>query len=101
MLGGFVGLSEASFRTAQAVNARTVGAWLENDVTVVAPGPFFEAEEVNVLTQNVPSLTTIRWAQLRTPLEVTLARATADASRVGSRDPQFLARAYERALTLL
>ena len=101
MMGGFAGLSKESFGAAQIANGRLIGAWLEHGVTVVAPGPFYDADEVNALVAFVPVGTTVRWIQLRASLESTVSRAMSDADRLISRQREFLVAAHARAVALL
>ena len=95
-LGGFRGLTADRWRHARTVQALTVGAWLERDTDVIAPGPFLDEEENATLVQYVPPTVTPRRVLLEVPYEVAAVRVTADTSRDLSTDPGFLRRTYDR-----
>src|SRR4051794_25663897 len=83
MIGGFAGLSEQLFRRAQAVFGQLVSAWLQQDVDVVAHGPFFQHDEQEAL------------------LHPALQRVAGDPDRKPSRHPDLLRRTYDRVEQLL
>src|SRR5204862_3190716 len=85
------------WRHARTVHAATVGAWLERDVDVVAPGPFFDEEENATLLRHVPSTVAPRRALVEVPYEVAATRVIADAAtRDLSADLGFLRRMFDR-----
>lgn len=83
---------------AHEVHGRLVQAWLATPVgIVVAEGPSTPAE-LDVLMRYVESDVEVLTAVLATPYEVALARASQDADRGVSKDPEFLRSDHDRFL---
>ena len=77
-----------------------VAAWLAQGADVVAPGPFFDPEEVRTLLDPVPQRTRVWWLYLSCTYEVALQRVLRDPRRNVSSDSGFLKMTYDRVAAL-
>ncbi|WIB64902.1 AAA family ATPase [Curtobacterium sp. MCBD17_040] len=87
---------------AHEAHGALVASWMRSAVDVViAVGPVFSAEEREALTRPLPPGVTPTWVVLDAPVEVTLGRAAADATRGRSRVAAFHHEAHRRFRGLL
>lgn len=100
-IGGFVGLKRERFHQSFTVHSHLVGAWLDNDVDVIAVGPFYEEHELEGLIAVSSKADIVHWTLLRVSFEVALRRVGGDPTRVLSKDPQVLRSAYNRFESLV
>jgi hypothetical protein len=100
-VGGFIGLPGERFLQSQLVFGRLVGAWLDQDVDVIAHGPFFDGDEDRALLHAVPEGVRPRRVLLHTTFPVALERVNADPERLISSFPEFLEATYDRVAELL
>ncbi len=81
---------------AHEIHGQVVGGWLATPIpTVIAEGTGTQAE-VERMLQHVPSDVSVFRVLLVTRYETALSRATADPTRGVSKEPEFLAKMYQR-----
>ena len=81
---------------AHEIHGQVVGGWLATPIpTVIAEGTGTQAE-VERMLQHVPSDVSVLRVLLVTRYETALSRATADPTRGVSKEPEFLAKMYQR-----
>jgi hypothetical protein len=100
-IGGFSDLKRERFNQSFTVHGHLVGAWLDNDVDVIAVGPFYEEHEVEGLIAASSKADKVHWTLLQVAFEVALSRVGGDPTRVLSKDPQVLRNAYNRFESLV
>ncbi len=100
-MGGFVGLAPEHFRRAQVVFGQLVGSWLDQDVDVIAHGPFLSRDEEATLVRALPDGIRPRRVLLTTPRSVAFERVAADPDRQLSEYPEVLDAMYDRFEELL
>ncbi len=100
-IGGFVGLAPEHFHRAQVVFGQLVGGWLDQDVDVIAHGPFLSGEEEATLVRALPDGIRPRRVLLTTPRSVAFERVAADPDRQLSKYPEVLDAMHDRFEELL
>jgi thymidylate kinase len=100
-VGGFADLTPEHFHRAQVVFGQLVRCWLDQDVDVVAHGPFVSSDEDAVLVQALPPGIRPRRVLLTTTRRVAFERVAADPERQLSKFPDVLDAMYERFEELL
>jgi shikimate kinase len=100
-IGGFVGLSSEDFHRAQVVFGQLVSSWLDQDMDVIAHGPFLSSHEDAMLVQALPEGVRARRVLLTTTRSVAFERVAADPWRQLSEYPEVLDAMYDRFEELL
>jgi chloramphenicol 3-O-phosphotransferase len=96
------GFDDAPWTRGRAVHGELVAAWLRSGVDVVlVHGPFYTPEEIAPLLTPLPAGVTPRWVLLLVGYDLALERVTADLTRAGSRNPDFLRYTHTRFAELL